>query len=254
MSTGTTLRDCFAPVNQHLKFILLDVIWRSIWLGCSVFGSLLVGFVLVGQLGSTKWEGPDLDRSSPIILLAALRQFWREYGATFLGELGLFFLTLGILWIVLEALFRGGRKGFWIYLGTSFARLSLLGGAMVFFGILARGDESGGTYWVGAVATLGLWFIVSLLETAIRRDALALLAVDFPQMVIVLGTLLFAEAFLAFVVWGSALAAGSSGIAVAGLIVAIVGPFWMVLHSYLIAVRFSAIDIMRRNVRFDPRP
>jgi hypothetical protein len=32
------------------------------------------------------------------------------------------------------------------------------------------------------------------------------------------------------------------------MIGAIVVPFWMVLHSYLVAIRFSAIDIMRRNL------
>jgi len=211
---------------------------------CASVGVAVVGFLVVGELGSTAWEGPDLGSSSPIMLLAALRQFWTDHGATILFEVGVLLLTILILWIVLEALFRGGRKGFWVYVGTSVSRLSLLGGAVVFFGILARGDESNGTFWVGVVAISGLWFFVSVLETAIRRDALSLIAVELPQALTVLGTLLLAEAFLAFVLWGSALAAlKASGL----VILVVVVPFWMLLHSYLIALRFSAIDIMRRN-------
>src|SRR5436190_17040574 len=96
-----------------------------------------------------------------------------------LAQLGLLLLSLLVFWIVLEAMFRGGRKGFWVYLGTSVGRLSLLAGAGAFFGMLALRDESGGTLIIGAVAMLGLWFIVSLLETVIRKDALVVIAVDF---------------------------------------------------------------------------
>jgi heme/copper-type cytochrome/quinol oxidase subunit 4 len=38
----------------------------------------------------------------------------------------------------------------------------------------------------------------------------------------------------------------TSGVGLA--IVMVVVPFWMVLHSYLIALRFSTIDIMRNAV------
>jgi hypothetical protein len=212
-----------------------------------VVASLVLWFVVVGQLSAMEWEGPDLGGSSPIILIAALRLFWNAYGTTLLGELGGWLVGGLVLWIVLEALFRGGFKGFWVYLGTSIGRLSVLGGAVVVIGIFGAGDETNGTYWVGLVSLLGLWLMVSLFETAIRRDALTLLAVDLPKLLRVFGTLILAEAFVAFVLWGSVMAAlmrSSSALLIAVFVV----PFWMVLHSYLIAVRFSAIDIMRRNL------
>jgi hypothetical protein len=46
-------------------------------------------------------------------------------------------LTLLLLWIVLEALFRGGWKGFWTYLGTGLARVLLLFGTLGIFAQLS---------------------------------------------------------------------------------------------------------------------
>jgi hypothetical protein len=129
----------------------------------------------------------------------------------------------------------------------------VLAGAGGFFGLLSLRDETEGTFLIGVVVIIGLYFLVSLLETAIRKDALNLMAVEFPKLVVVFGTLMAAEMFLAFVLWGSAFAAikaasssAASGVALA--IVAVAVPFWMVLHSYLIAIRFSAIDIIRNAV------
>jgi hypothetical protein len=222
-------------------------------MACGIAGALVVWFVVIGQLGSFDLSGPDLGGPRPIILLAALREFWKAYGFTLIGELGALVAGGFLLWVILEALFRGGFKGFWIYLGTSLGRLSLLCGAAAVIVVLAPQDQSSGTIVVGAVVMFGLWFMVSLLETAIRRDALSLIAVDLPNFLGVLGTLLLVEAFLAFVLWGSVAAAvvRISGAALAEMLLmigAVVVPLWMVLHSYLIAVRFSAIDIMRRNL------
>ena len=212
---------------------------------CSAFAAALFGLVVIAQLGSMEWEGPDLGAGSPIILLAALRQFWDAYGATLLGELGLLLLTAMVFWIVLEALFRGGRKGFRVYLGTSIGRFCLLGGAGTILGLFALRDDTGGTFLIGTVVMTGLWFVVSLLETAIRRDAVALIAADFPKLLAVFGTLMAVEMFVAFVLWGSAIAALSASSPAALAIVAVMVLLWMVFHSYLVAVRFSAIEIMR---------
>jgi hypothetical protein len=249
----SVLRASLDPINQHVKFVLFDILWRSIWLACGAVAVLVLWFVVVGQLGALELQGPDLGGSGPIILLAALRQFWNTYGVTLIGEFGALLVGGFLLWVILEALFRGGFQSFWIYLGTSLGRLSLLGGAVAVFAVLAAGDDSRGTVIVGVVLVFGLWFMVSLFETAIRRDALGVIAVDLPKFLRVLGTLLLAEAFLAFLLWGSVLAAlaRTSGAVLASVVLligAIVVPFWMVLHSYLIAVRFSAIDIMRRNL------
>jgi len=254
VSAGIILRSCFDQLNQHLRFIFLDIFWRCIWLVCSFLAATLFGLGLIAQLGSVEWEGPVLGAPSPIILITALRKFWTVYGATLLGQLGLLLLSVLVFWIVLEALFRGGREGFWVYVGTSVGRFFVLAGAAGFFGLLSLRDETGGTLLIGAVVIVGLWFMVSLLETAIRKDAIALIGVEFSKLVTVFGMLMVVEMFLAFVLWGSAFAAikaasssTASGIALA--IVAVAVPFWMVLHSYLIAIRFSVIDIINKECR-----
>jgi hypothetical protein len=249
VTATTILRSSLNPLDQHLRFVFLDILWRCIWLICSLFAAALLGVAVVAQLGSVEWMGPDLGGPSPIMLVTALREFWKAYGATLLAEFGLLFLSVLAFWVVLEALFRGGRKEFWVFLGTSVARISLLGSTAAVFVLLALRDETGGTFLIGAIVLLGLWFLVSVLETAIRKDALTVMAVEFPKLLLVFGALIGTEMVLAFVLWGSALAAlalasPSSAGGMALVILGVVAPFWLVLHSYLVAVRFSAIDIM----------
>jgi len=253
VSTGTVLRLALANSNQHVRFVLLDILWRFIWGFLSAAMATFFVFSVFAQLGSMQWQGPELGASNPIILLAALRQLWKEFGPTFLGEFGILLLCSLGLWLVLEALFRGGRKGFWIYLGTAASRLALIGGSSLLFLALSSWDKSGGTVVIGAVVLVALVFLVVVLETAVRRDALELVAADLIKLAAVLGALLVAEGFLAFVLWGAVIAAlmaaSSSGAATIALLMTLfVAGLWMVLHSYLVAVRFSATDIMRRNV------
>jgi hypothetical protein len=60
--------------------------------------------------------------------------------------------------------------------------------------------------------------------------------------------LLLSEGMVAFVLLGSAAVALQADPALAGLFFIMVLALWLVVHSYLVAVRYSAIDIMRRNV------
>jgi hypothetical protein len=214
---------------------------------------LFFGLGVVAELGSVQWEGPDLGASNPIIMLAALRQFWQMYGAFLLAAFSFLLLALIVLWIVLEALFRGGRKGFWIYLGTGAARTAILLGLAAILGMLSLRDESEGTFLIGAVVMIGMWFFVGWIETVVRRDAVELFATDFLTLWAVAGVIWAAEAVIAFIVLGSAASAllrasDSSEIALAGFLMGAVVTVWLVVHSYLVAVRYLAIDIMRSNV------
>ena len=104
---------------------------------------------------------------------------------------------------------------------------------------------------IGVVVVLGTWFIVGVLETLVRRDAVDLLATSLLPLSAVMGCLRLAEGVIGFVLLGSAAVAlaqrigeRAGRILFAGFVVL----FWMIVHSYLVAVRYSAIDIMRRNV------
>jgi hypothetical protein len=125
----------------------------------------------------------------------------------------------------------------------------LLGTAGIFL-MLATGDESAGTLFIGAVVVLGMWLLVGVLETLVRRDAVDLLATSLLPLSAVMGCLRLVEGVLAFVLLGSAAVAlrQSAETALAVLFAVFVVMFWMIVHSYLVAARYSAVDIMRRNV------
>lgn len=188
--------------------------------------------------------------SGPIIALAAIRQFWDSYGTLVISAAGLFLILAIFFWILLEALFRGGWKAMWLYTGTAAARTILLWGTAGIFVLLSTRDETGGTLIVGAVVTLGMWFLVGLLETVLRKDAVDLLATSLLPLSAVMGCLWIIESGLGFIVLGSAAIAlfRTTELALGALFAVFVVMFWMIVHSYLVAVRYSAIDIMRRNV------
>lgn len=254
-SIGSVLLSAcsLSSANQHIRFVLLDIFWRSIWLAGTFAVLTVFWFVLMSHLASFQWVGPDLGRDNPIILLAALRTFWRTLGATLLFELALVVFSSVGLWILLEAFFRGGRGGFWIYCGTSAARLAFLAATVVFFGVFARQDEGSGTLIIGGVFLLALVFVIALIESVVRRNAVELLAVNLMGVAGVIAILLSIEGLLALVLWGSSAAAllsasGGVEIALALAICSIAALFWMVVQSYLVAVRYAAIDIMRQHV------
>ena len=223
--------------------------WRFTWVIMAFVICLFAGGTAMSEWTALTGLGPDLGASNPIIVLAALRQFWKEYGALLVAAAGLLSLTLLLLWVILAALFRGGWKGFWTYLGTGIARVMLLFGTMGIFVQLSTRDDSGGTLFVGLVVVIGMWFLVGGLESIVRRNAVDLLATDLPRLSAVLGLLRFIEAATAFVLLGSAAAAWmrASDKALVGIWFSIVVLVWMFIQSYLVAVRYSAIDIMRRN-------
>ena len=205
---------------------------------------------MLTQIRSLNWQGPDLGASNPIMVFAALRQFWNRYGAIFILAFCVLLLVLVVLWIGLEALFRGGWKNLWLYAGTGAARTALLLGTAGIFLMLSMSDNNGGTLLIGVVVVLGMWLIVGLLETLVRQDAVDLLATSLLPLSAVMGCLRLVEGVIAFVLLGSAAVAlhQSKQTALALLFAGFVVMFWMIVHSYLVAARYSAIDIMRRNV------
>jgi hypothetical protein len=216
----------------------------------SVGATLILGAGVLSRIRSMNWEGPNLGVSSPIILLAALRQFWSSYGAFLILAAALLLVALVILWIGLEALFRGGLERLWLYVGTGAARTALLLGTAAIFLMLSRGDEGIGILLIGSVVVLEMWVLVGVVETLVRRDAVDLLATSLLPLSAVVGCLRLAEGVVAFVLLGSAAVAlrQSQETALAILFAVFVVMFWMIVHSYLVAARYSAIDIMRRNV------
>ena len=100
---------------------------------------------------------------------------------------------------------------------------------------------------------IGVAFLLTVLDTLLRSDAVELLGVDLIRVSGVIGTLLIFEAMIGvsvLIVIVSGFLSVSRGIeAIVMIFVLIFGVILLNLfHSYLLLVRFSAVDIMRRNV------
>jgi hypothetical protein len=166
---------------------------------------------------------------------------------------GLFAWIMG-LWIFLEAYFRGGRGRFWVFAGSSVARLAILSSSAILLGTIAYRDRTDGTYLVGILIFLAVAFLVTIAETLIRQDAVELWGANLAATAAVMGVCFTFEA-MTLAVAGSITAAliltASRPVefAAAGLLAVVLLMIWSVFQSYLLLVRYSTIDIMRQDVR-----
>jgi hypothetical protein len=136
---------------------------------------------------------------------------------------------------------------------TAIVRWGLLSATVALFVALAARGGGRPVLFVGAVFLCGAVVVLAILETLIRRNAVELLARELGLVALVVVALLALETATAFVLWGSAAAAlagaeSPTGRLIALGILAVAGGFWTLIHSYLMAARYAAIDTMRQHV------
>jgi hypothetical protein len=262
MGVGYFLKSGFNLANHRLRMLVLDILWKILHLVSTVVLITATTVWLIQDLSKYHWQGPEMAPSNPILLAMALVDLWTKYSGTLAWAA--FGVVIGAvaLWIVFEAFFRGGIANFWIYVGTRIAFLSIIGSSLVVLLALTTHEDravSGGWIQAGivsAVILLGIWWILNVAETLIRRNAVELLATHLDTVSGALGSLL-----------GLQLLLSTAGLATLGLSIRMMfhssspAPFlaaaflmitalliWTVMHSYLVVVRYSTIDIMRGNV------
>jgi hypothetical protein len=262
MGVGYFLKSGFVLANHRLRMLFLDLLWKIIHLVSTIVLISATALWLMQDLSKYRWQGPELAPSNPIVLAMALADLWSKYSGT------LAWAALGIvagavaLWILFEAIFRGGLKNFWIYAGTRIAFLSIIGSSAVVLLVLTTHEDPaipGGWIQAGilsSVILLGIWWILSVAETLIRRNAVDLLATHLDVVSGALGSLLGLQLLL------STAALATLGLSIrmmlrssnpapflaAALLMAAALLIWTIMHSYLVVVRYSTIDIMRGNV------
>jgi hypothetical protein len=132
---------------------------------------------------------------------------------------------------------------------------------MVLLALTTHDDQSvsGGWFQAGIVSSvilLGIWWILNVAETLIRRDAVELLATHLETVSGALGSLLGLQLLLSVAALATlglsirTMLHSSSPVpflAAAFLMIAAL-LIWTIVHSYLVVVRYSTIDIMRGNV------
>ena len=114
-------------------------------------------------------------------------------------------------------------------------------------------SDTRGALFISILILLFLSFIVTVLDTLIRTDAVHLLGEDLIGVAGVVGTLLLFESLIvlsaAIVIVAASMNISNATELIGLLSLAFITIIFLnILHSYLLLVRFFAIGIMRRDV------
>ncbi len=273
------VREGFVFASRRLHLVVLDMAAKLTWLllAVAVFGAAGIWFASEVQL--TGSDVMALESGVPAVAAAGILQSiianWPVLVETFAIAAVLCFGG----WVLLEAFVRGGLlpltdqavvtdavHHFQRYLWVGLVRRTILGFGLVLTALITLGPLL--TIPVGEweqiwpdvrwAALAGLGVLVSLafclmtLETLIRSDAVEVLGLDLSRVVgIVLVLALLETAAVLTVAVASAVVMRIVG-SVGGLIVGAVllTSILSVNHSYMLLVRYSAIGIMRRDMRY----
>jgi hypothetical protein len=245
------LRSGFALAHQRVGLVFLDILWKIIWLVITLAGFYLAAAWITSDLLAVSWDETANRAVNGFIVLALVREFWTAHRGGILIAAGLLVAFSACTWILLEAFFRRtlGSAPLPILLVSNVAKyLVLLAATLLLFPVALAGAGT-----VAIVTLLAISFLLTILDSLIRADAVDLLGTDLFRVAALLGILMSFElmmggSVIALLLVGFLRAARSLdalimlGAAIAGVL------FLTLLHSYLLLVRYSAIAIMRRNV------
>ncbi len=289
MMPGEVLRQGFARAHRRLGLIFLDLLWKAIWCAVTFVALALIAGWFGSQLQNIQWQDTGVPALNGLLATTALRQFLIAHASAIFWAIGTMVVFSVTLWFVLEAYFRNrivnvvagfsprsvsrferGLKPattFKTFLTSAVIKAAILFSVAFILSLIVFGRypatpmsqwrmlwlETRGATVAGLIAFIGVAFLLTVLDTLLRSDAVELLGVDLIRVSGVIGTLLIFEAMIGvsvLIVIVSGFLSVSRGIeAIVMLFVLIFGVILLNLfHSYLLLVRFSAVDIMRRNV------
>ena len=289
MMPGEVLRQGFARAHRRLGLIFLDLLWKAIWCAVTFVALALIAGWFGSQLQNIQWQDTGVPALKGLLATTALRQFLGAHASAIFWSIGTMFVFSVTLWFVLEAYFRNRivnvvagfsprsvsrfERGltpattFKTFLTSAVIKAAILFSVAFILSLIVFGRypatpmsqwrmlwlETRGATVAGLIAFIGVAFLLTVLDTLLRSDAVELLGVDLIRVSGVIGTLVIFEAMIGvsvLIVIVSGFLSVSRGIeAIVMLFVLIFGVILLNLfHSYLLLVRFSAVDIMRRNV------
>jgi hypothetical protein len=264
------LRSGFALAHQRPGLILLDVLWKGIWVALTMVAVFLAAVWISTDLRSIAWEDTGVRALNAFIAAVLVRDFWNGNRAEIFTMIAVMLLASGIAWMFLEAFFRrkilrdlyvvagfsprsAQEKGRGLKPATTYAFKFLKDACLFACALAAVLLSLAGASVIAIVTFLSLVFLLSLLDTLIRADAIDLLGTDLFRVAGLLGILMLFElmigASLVLLLFGGVLRVARPVDAVVMFAAAVVVVLLLnVLHSYLLLVRFSAVAIMRQNV------
>ncbi|HYR41835.1 MAG TPA: hypothetical protein VER98_02345 [Terriglobia bacterium] len=267
---GDVLREGFRLALRGRRFIFLDLLWKAIWFVFTVGALLLVAAWFFSELRSIGWGDTGNRAVNGAVGFALMRQFWAVHRTQIFGAVAtVLFLSL-IIWFLLEAAFRARLHSpprIRIFLLSNVLKCLVITNAAVAVTTISLGrylitppsqwpqlwPETRGAAIAALVTLAALGFLLTILDTLIRSDAIELLGTDLFRVIGLIGILVLFEAMIS----GScAVMIGVGFLSIAGWknalmmlgTAAVMIVFINVLHSYLLVVRFSALGIMRQNV------
>jgi len=266
------LREAFRLAHLRLRLIFFDLLWKVIWFVLTLAALLLVAAWFGSEFRSIGWMDTGNRAVNAALAFGVLREFWAAHRTEMFAAVATALFFSLVIWFVLEAAFRsrivsGRPRSFDTFLLSNLLKclvVTAAGSALatICFGryfVTPVGEwrqlwpDTRGAAWVALVTVAALAFLLTIFDTLIRSDAIELLGTDLIRVTGLVGILVLMETMIsgscAVIVavgilniagWREALAMlGAAAVAMV---------FMTVLHSYLLLVRFSAVDIMRKNV------
>ena len=108
MSVNSILADAFARAHRRPGAVLIDLLWKVIWL---VVTAVMLGMAaawIYWEMGSIQVQAPAGAVKNPIALMVLARQIWTQYAAMFIAMAGFVVTVSVVCWIFLESYFRSG--------------------------------------------------------------------------------------------------------------------------------------------------
>ena len=273
------VRDGFVLAMRRPHLLILDLIAKLAWLilTVTVFGIAGIWFASGVQL--TNSDVQALQSGVPALVAVTLIQSVISNGSALVETFAVAAIMCFGTWVLLEAFVRGGllpltdrtfvqdaADHFLRYLWVGLIRRTTLGLGAVLAALIALGPlltmpvAEWAQIWPdvrwAALAGLGILVLLAFglmtIETLIRSDAIEVLGLDLSRVVGIVLVLALVEAGVVL----GALAASAliiqwlgspGGLVLAGILFAGV---LSVSHSYILLVRYSAVGLMRRDIRY----
>ena len=266
------LQSGFDATRRRLGAVALDIAWKLIWLVTTLALAAAFGLWVYRELGAIEFDGAVPNLSNPLAMMALARELWKAYATTVFGMLAALALASSAVWVLLESYFRArmfsagperffGRSAasFRRFLGLACLKMLLIGEVVAIFGIIVFRAffvttpsewrnlwmDARSAFVVSVVIIAAVWFVLTMMETLARNNALELLGPHLFEIAGAFATLWLFEmmialsAVMAFIVVASLLPA-SAAIVVLGIGLLFLAVL-VLLHSYLVIVRYQVV-------------
>src|SRR5262245_19619384 len=97
-----TLRSGFALANRRPGLVLLDLVWKAIWLALTIIALLVLASWITSDLRSLEWDDTGVRGLNAVVAAAILREFWNANRGTFVFAVSCVVLLSASAWLILE--------------------------------------------------------------------------------------------------------------------------------------------------------